>query len=194
VADGDRQRVGGIVRRGQRLEAEQELHHLLDLMLLRPAEPHDRALHLGWRVLENRESGFRRRQQRHAARVAEFQRASHVAGMEDVLDGHTIGPVRSHQAHETRVNQLQLVGERGAGGRGEMAAGNEVMAAGGQLDAAVAGALGAGIDPEDSHANDASISFSSMSAFDHTFLLSSCSSSASISFTICWAGLPSSFT
>ena len=42
-----------------------------------------------------------------------------------------------------------------------------------RLDAAVAGALGAGIDPEDLHANEASISFSSMSAFDQTFLVSS---------------------
>ena len=41
------------------------------------------------------------------------------------------------------------------------------------LDAAVAGALGPGIDPEDSHASEASISFSSMSKFDQTCCTSS---------------------
>src|SRR5207247_1733126 len=62
------------------------------------------------------------------------------------------------------------------------------------LDAAVTGALGAGVDAEDPHASEASISFSEMSKFDETFCTSSWSSSASISLTICWAGLPSSFT
>ena len=41
------------------------------------------------------------------------------------------------------------------------------------LDAAVAGALGAGIDAEDPHASEASISFSSMSKFDQTCRTSS---------------------
>ena len=64
-------------------------------------------------------------------------------------------------------------------GRGPLSApaDDEAMTAADGLDAAVAGALGAGIDPEDLHANEASISFSSMSAFDQTFFVSSCSSS-----------------
>ena len=62
-----------------------------------------------------------------------------------------------------------------------------------RLDAAVAGALGTGIDAEDFHASDASISFSSMSKLDQTWRTSSCSSRASISLTICCACLPSSF-
>jgi hypothetical protein len=41
------------------------------------------------------------------------------------------------------------------------------------FDAAEAGALGAGIDPEDLHASEASISFSEMSKFDDTFCTSS---------------------
>ena len=88
----------------------------------------------------------------------------------------------------------QPFGERGACGCGKHAADNEAMAAARRFDAAETRALGAGIDPEDLHANEASISFSSMSAFDHTFLVSSCSSIASISLTICCAGLPSSLT
>ncbi len=41
------------------------------------------------------------------------------------------------------------------------------------VDAAVAGAIGAGVDAEHPHASEASISFSSMSKFDHTCLTSS---------------------
>ena len=59
------------------------------------------------------------------------------------------------------------------------------MAATVRLHAAVAGALGAGIDAEDSHAREASISFSSMSKLAQTCWTSSWSSSASISFSIC---------
>ena len=62
------------------------------------------------------------------------------------------------------------------------------------LDAPEAGADRTGIDPEDPHASEASISFSSMSKFDQTFCTSSWSSSASISRTIDCAVLPSSFT
>jgi hypothetical protein len=41
------------------------------------------------------------------------------------------------------------------------------------LDAAVAGALRAGVDAKNSHASEASISFSSMSKFAHTCWTSS---------------------
>ena len=67
----------------------------------------------------------------------------------------------------------QLFRKRGAGGGGKRAADDHSVAAARRFDAAVAGALRAGIDPENLHANEASISFSSMSAFDHTFLVSS---------------------
>ena len=104
------------------------------------------------------------------------------------------GRCRASSASEAGVDVFQLVGKRRTGGSRKRAANHEVVAAAVGLDAAVAGAIGAGIDPEDLHANEASISFSSMSAFDHTFLLSSFSSSASISRIICCAGLPSSLT
>ncbi len=90
------------------------------------------------------------------------------------------------------MNREQPFGKSRVGGGGKRTADDEAVAAAVGLDAAVARALGAGIDPEDLHANDASISFSSMSAFVQTFFVSSCSSSASISLTICCAGRPSS--
>jgi hypothetical protein len=71
------------------------------------------------------------------------------------------------------VNELQALGKGQAGRRGDRAAGDHPVTAAIALDAAVAGADGSGIDPEDSHASEASISFSSMSKLDHTFCTSS---------------------
>src|SRR4030095_1682423 len=44
MADGNRQRVGRVVRLRRLIEAEQQLHHLLDLNLLRTPVPDDGAL------------------------------------------------------------------------------------------------------------------------------------------------------
>ena len=76
VADGDRQRVGGVVRRRHRGQPEQQLDHLLHLRLVGAAVADDRALDLGRRVLEDRHAGLDRRQHRDAARVPELQRAA----------------------------------------------------------------------------------------------------------------------
>ena len=71
------------------------------------------------------------------------------------------------------MNFEQPVGERRGGRGGDGAAHDNPVARPVGLDAAVAGALGAGIDAEDSHASEASISFSSMSKFDQTCCTSS---------------------
>ena len=89
---------------------------------------------------------------------------------------------------------LSFSGKEFDGGNRDRAADDQPMAAAVALHASVAGARRAGIDPKDFHASEASISFSSMSKFDQTCCTSSWSSSASISLTICWAVLPSSFT
>ena len=68
---------------------------------------------------------------------------------------------------------LSLSGKVARGGAAQGAADDQAVTAAVRLDAAVTGALGAGIDPEDLHANEASISFSSMSALDQTFFVSS---------------------
>ena len=104
------------------------------------------------------------------------------------------GAAFGQQLHEAAMNLEQLLGERRGGGRADGAARDDPVARSVGLDAAVAGALRPGIDAKDSHASEASISFSSMSKFDQTCCTSSWSSRASISLTICCAGLPSSFT
>ena len=53
VADRHGQGIGGVVRRRRLRQAEQQLDHLLHLVLLGPAVAHDRALDLGGRVLDD---------------------------------------------------------------------------------------------------------------------------------------------
>ena len=194
MADGNRQRVGRIERRGRLGEAEQQLHHRLHLPFFRAAVSDDRLLHFGGRVFDDRHAGFDGSEHRDAARVPQLQRASRVDGVKQILDGDDIGPVPAHQGAELGVDDFEFFGKGTGGGDRDGAAGDHPMAAAIALHASVSGARRAGIDPEDFHASEASISFSSMSKFDHTCCTSSWSSSASISFTICWAVLPSSFT
>ena len=112
-------------------------------------------------------------EQGHAARFAQLQRAARVARVKSVFDRHAIRPVAGEQRRQTLVDGVQLVRKGRARRARERPADDERIAAADPLDAAVAGAARAWIDPEDPHANEASISFSSMSAFDHTFLESS---------------------
>ena len=163
-------------------------------MLLGPPVADNRALDRGRRVSGDWQAGLGGGQERDAARFAELQRAARVAGVEDVLDRDAVGAVLGEERRQAGVNGFELFGKRGAGRARQRTADDESVTAADTLDAAEPRAHGARIDPEDSHANEASISFSSMSAFDQTFLVSSCSSRMSISLTICCAGLPSSLT
>ncbi len=121
----------------------------------------------------DRHAGFRGGEQGDAARFAQLQRAARVARVKNVLDGDAVGPVAREQRRQPLVDGVQLVRKCRARRAGERPADDERIAAADPLDAAVAGAARAWIDPEDPHANEASISFSSMSAFDQTFLESS---------------------
>jgi hypothetical protein len=71
------------------------------------------------------------------------------------------------------MNPCETLGERIVGHCGDRTADNQTRSTAVRLHAAVAGALGARIDAEDSHAREASISFSSTSKFAHTCWTSS---------------------
>ena len=98
VADGDGQRVGGVVRRRQRGQSEQQLHHLLHLVLLGAAVTDHGALDLGGRVFDDRHAGLHRGQHRHAARMTKLQRAADVHGVEQILDRDAVGPALGRAA------------------------------------------------------------------------------------------------
>src|SRR2546422_545919 len=173
------------MRRRQHGEAEDQLHHVLHLTLFGPAVANDRALDLRGRVLGYRQPGFNGCEHCDAARVSELQRAPDVGGVEQILDRDTIGPAVVDQCRQPAMNGQQLFRKSRARGSVDGAAYDNPMARSVRLDAAVTGALGARVDAENFHASEASISFSSMSKFDQTWRTSSCSSSASISLTIC---------
>ena len=104
VADGCGERVGGIVRRRGGAQAEQQLHHLLHLVLVGAAVADDGALDLGGRVFRDRDARGDGRDHRDAARVSELQRAADVRGVEQVLDGDAVGPALGEQPAQFDVN------------------------------------------------------------------------------------------
>src|SRR5665647_620052 len=183
VADGDGQRVGGVVGRGHLGEAEEQLHHLLHLVFLGAAVADNGALDLRRGVLRAGVTGLDGREQCHAARVPELERATDVRRVEDALNRHALWTVFGQECGELLVDPEQLCRKAEARRRDDSAAGDEPMAAAIRLHASVAGTFGAGVDPEHLHKSEASISFSSMSKFDHACWTSSWSSRTSISFS-----------
>ncbi len=139
-----------------------------------------------------RQPGFDRREDGDSARVAEHERALDVVGVKEALDRHAIRLERAQLVEQAVVNRPKAVGKTGRAGHRQRPAGDEPVTRAVGVHAPIPGADGPGIDAEHPHASEASISFSSMSTFDQTFLVSSYSSSASISFSICCAGFPSS--
>src|SRR4029453_7397513 len=107
--------------------------------------------------------------------------------MEHVLDRDAVGVMLGQQRGEAGVDDRKPLGECGVRRSGKGPEDDEAVPAAVAVDAAISGALGPGIDPENFHANEASISFSSISAFVQTFFVSSWSSRISISFSICCA-------
>ena len=93
--------------------------------------------------------------------------------MEQVLDGDRIGTAFDQQRGEPGVNDEKLFGKRRVRRSADGAADDHAVPRPVGLDAAVAGALGTGVDPENLHASEASISFSEMSKFDQTCWTSS---------------------
>jgi len=129
VADRHGERVGDIMRRRDSLEAEQQLHHLLDLRFLRSTVPDHGALDLCGRVLVDAQSCFGGGEQRHAARMSELQRAANVSRVKDVLDRHAVRPAFREQRHEAGVNVLQSFRESRGGWRCKGAADDEMVPA-----------------------------------------------------------------
>ena len=74
MAERDGQRISDVVWGRRLLEVEEQLDHLLHLVLLCTAVADDRALDRCGRVGHDRHAGFRGGEQRDAARLAELER------------------------------------------------------------------------------------------------------------------------
>ena len=173
VTNRHRERIGGVVRRWRGGKTEVQLHHLPHLVLLGASVTDDRALDFGRRVLDHLTTGFNRGKHRHATRVTELQCAADVRRVKEIFDGDAVRVKRRKEQGELGVNPGKALRKRVGLVRGNCAAGDQVMPASIRLHAAVTGAFGARIDAEDSHAREASISFSSMSKFAQTCWTSS---------------------
>src|SRR5262245_5689408 len=193
VTDRHGERIGRIVRRGRLCEPKQQLDHLLHLALFRATIAHHRPLHLCGRVLNDRAPRLDGRKKCDAARVPKLQCAARVDRVKHALDSDAVGPRLRQQCNEFAMNARQASGKGVSCGGRDGTARHKAMTASVRLHATVAGALGAGIDADDSHAREASISFSSISKLAQTCWTSSWSSSASISFSMTEASLPVSF-
>jgi hypothetical protein len=141
MADGDGQRVCGIVRRRHDGEPQNQLHHLLHLVLLGAPVADDCAFDFGGRVFDNRQASLDGREHCDAARMTQLERAPDIVRVEQIFDGDAVGAALREKRREPGMNDQQLRGELGGGGRGNRSADHDPMARPVGLDAAVAGAL-----------------------------------------------------
>src|SRR5688572_1612591 len=168
MTDGNGECVGRIMRCRRFREPEQQLDHLLHLVFLGPAIADDGALDLGGGVLDDLAPGLDGGKDRHPPCVAQLERAARVHRVKQTFDGNAVGAVCGEQRRQLAVNAGEPLRKRVACGGADRAACNQVVAPPVGLDATVAGALGTWVDAKNSHASEASISFSSMSKFVQT--------------------------
>ena len=90
MADRDGQRIGSVVRRRRLIETQQQLDHLLDLVLFSAAVADDGTLDLSRRVFHDRTTCFDRRKHCHATRMPELERTADVDRVKQALDGDSI--------------------------------------------------------------------------------------------------------
>ena len=87
MADRDSRRIGSIIWLGNCWQVEQLTHHVADLLFARSPIACHRQLHFARRVLGNRESLLRQRQNRDTARLRHLDGRGHVPAEEQCLDG-----------------------------------------------------------------------------------------------------------
>ena len=97
VADRDRERVGGVARVRQLVEAEDRLHHPLHLLLVGVAVAAHRLLDAGRRVLDALNAGGRRGDEHGAPRLPDGERDAGVGADERLLQGDGIRGVLRDQ-------------------------------------------------------------------------------------------------
>ena len=103
------------------------------------------------RILGDHQAHQRRRQQRHAARLAEFQGRPRILVDEGLLDGGLLRLEAGDDAHQALVELAQAIGQLGLRIRRDEAAGDVGQAHPVCLDDAPAGAAQARIDADDAN-------------------------------------------
>jgi hypothetical protein len=140
MANRDSERIGRIVRRRSTIQAEQQLDHVLNLVLLGAAVAHDRALDLGRCVFDDRAAVLDRGEHRNATGVAEPQRAPGIGRVEDAFNRDAIRARHGQQRRELGMDVRKALRQVHRWDR-DRTARHEMMPAPVRLDAAVTGAL-----------------------------------------------------
>src|SRR5262245_49047310 len=194
MTDRYREGIRSVMRRWSFVETEQHFDHVLHLTLVGAAVSDHRAFHFRRCVFDNVAPGFDGSEHRHTTGMPQLQRAASIHTVKEVLHRDTLRPPRREELSQFAVDSCETLRKAVACSQRDRAAGDETISTPIGLDASIARTSRAGVDPEDPHAREASISFSSMSKFAQTCCTSSCSSSASISFSMTCASLPCSLT
>src|SRR2546421_4481311 len=116
MADRDRKRVGGVRRRRLGLKAEDDLYHLLDLLLLRAAVTADHLLHTGRRIFGAVDPGVSGRDHDGPARLTDGECGAGVGADERLFERDGIGLMKRDELDHGVEDRLQT--KLGAFGRG----------------------------------------------------------------------------
>ena len=148
MADGARERIGG-VGRGIARKREQAPHHVLHLLLLRMAAADHGLLHLQRGVFGHRKPGEHRGADGRAARLPQGERGLRIDVDEYLLHRDLERAVRGDDLVQALEDRLQAPREIALAGL-DAAARDVVELVPGALDDAETGDLQPRIDPEDS--------------------------------------------
>jgi hypothetical protein len=151
VAQRQRHGVGGVDRPERRGDAEQCLHHALDLVLVGGARPGDRLLDLVGRVLDHLAAGADGLDHGHACRLGHRDGRAGVDLEQDPLDRHHRRPVLGQQGPHVGLQARQPLGYGQGGVGAEHAGGDGPRPPPGPLDHAVPAARQARVDAEHEH-------------------------------------------
>jgi len=121
VADGQRQRVGGVVRPRDLFQPEQPAGHLHHLLLFGQPVADHRLLDLHRRILVYRHAALLRREQDHPARLRHVDAGGLVVGKEELLDRHRRGRGLVEHLAEVAVDDFQARRKRHPRRRGDRA-------------------------------------------------------------------------
>ena len=97
---------------GRLRQAEQQLDHLLDLVLFGATVTDDRPLDRGRRVFHDRAPALDRRQHRDAARMPELQRAACVDGVKQAFNRDAVRRARGEQGRELAMDAGETLRKR----------------------------------------------------------------------------------
>jgi diguanylate cyclase (GGDEF)-like protein len=151
VADRDGERVGRVVGARRLGQAQQRLHHPLDLVLAGAAAAADGALDLLGRVVRARHAALAGGHEDRPARLADGESCANVLTEIQSFEGDRIGLVLDEQVRHPLVQDGQAPLGRHARARLDHAAVERGEPPGPAHDDAVTGVRQAGIDAEDHH-------------------------------------------